>query len=98
MATKVLNTKEWVDFFNTILEKLNDEIYSRKLSELFAKFAHVNTGALRSSMFYSRNIAGAKANYASVEVDRGGSHDFVNQALNAFDVEAITSEALYGLY
>ena len=94
----VVGLAEWAVLFDKILDKLKDETFAREISELFARYAHVDTGFLRSSMYYSNGTAGSRAIYASVEVDRGGSHDFVTQALNAFDLEATVSEALYGLY
>lgn len=48
------------------------------------KFAHVDTGFMKSTIYHKRNVAGADAYYAGYEADRGGSHDYAQRAIKAF--------------
>lgn len=98
MKVSIFGLEGWAELFNKIADKLKVETFSRELAELMAKFVHVRTGNLKRSVYFYGDKAGARAIYASVEVDRGGSHDFVSRALNAFDLERTVTEELNGLY
>jgi hypothetical protein len=57
------------------------------LAASMRKFAHVDTGFLKNSIYHRGAFAGAKAPYAGYEADRGGDHDFATRALQSFDME-----------
>lgn len=98
MDISIINIAGWVTLLQNIRQKLNAEIFAKKLAELMQKFVHVRTGFLRSSIYYYGDKAGAAAAYAGYESAKGGSHDFVTRAINALDIEEIAQERLDGLY
>jgi len=57
---------------------------TQQLDEDMHKFAHVDTGFMKSTVYHKRNVAGADAYYAGYEADRGGSHDYAQRAIDAF--------------
>jgi hypothetical protein len=57
---------------------------TQQLDQDMHKFAHVDTGFMKSTVYHKRNVAGADAYYAGYEADRGGSHDYAQRAIDAF--------------
>jgi hypothetical protein len=71
-----------------MLQNMNDlELITKPLASGMRKHAHVDTGYMRSSVYHKRDHAGADADYAGFEADRGGSHDFAVRAIEGFDID-----------
>src|SRR3990172_153091 len=63
------------------------ELITGQLDESMSKFVHIVTGYLKSTIYHKGLIAGADAPYAGYEADRGGDHDFAQQAIDDFDMD-----------
>jgi len=63
------------------------ELITGQLDTSMNKFVHVITGYLKSTIYHKGLIAGADAPYAGYEADRGGDHDFAQQAIDDFDMD-----------
>lgn len=88
MSVKVIGADEIVSAFNEILENLNDgELVTTALASSMSDYVHVQSGYLKSTIYYSDWEAGATAPYAGFEADRGGSHAFDEKAIQSFDFE-----------
>lgn len=90
MATKVIviGANELAGDFEEMARIIKEEpeLITSQLDESMVKFAHVLTGYLRGSIYHKGPVAGADAPYAGYEDDRGGGHDFAEQAINDFDL------------
>lgn len=51
------------------------------------KYVPVVTGYLKSTIYYKRNVAGASAPYAGYVAEMGGSRDYPQRAMDAFDFD-----------
>lgn len=65
----------------------NRRLVTKRLDAGMNKYAHVITGYMKSTIYYTNLIAGADASYAGFEADRGGDHDFAQLAIDNFPVE-----------
>lgn len=68
-----------------LLEK--PELITEELDALMNKFAHVQTGYLKSTIYHKGNVAGADAPYAGYEEERGGDHAYATRAIEAWSIE-----------
>lgn len=98
MKVDISGLTGWTELFATFIQRLQIETFSKELASLMVRFVHVRTGNLKRSIYYYSDKVGARANYASVELDRGGEHDFVSRALKAFDLNRTVTGELNGLY
>lgn len=85
---QVYNLEAWIKYFQKLHDTLaQDDLYSKQLAESMRKFVHVRTGKLRRSIYFRGDRVGATAPYAYVEVLRGGTHNFVDRAIQVLDIE-----------
>ncbi len=66
----------------------NPDLVTIPLERSMTKFVHVDTGYLKSTIYRKAWEAGADAPYAGYEADRGGEHDYAEQAIEDFDIDA----------
>ncbi len=93
MAVKIIGARELHAALVGVLKNIgNLKLVTKRLEVDMRKFAHVDTGYMKSTIYHKFNIAGADAYYAGFEADRGGSHDFAQRAINAFPVEEYFNE------
>jgi hypothetical protein len=88
LTVKIIGLTELRADFQKIIDNIDDiEIITRDLADLMRDYVHVDTGYLQSTIYYSGNVAGASAEYAGHEADRGGDHDYATGAIMALDIE-----------
>ncbi len=88
MAVKIIGARALHAALVGVLQNIGDlSLVTERLEKDMTKYAHVETGYMKSTIYHTFNIAGADASYAGFEADRGGSHDFAQRAINAFPVE-----------
>ncbi len=93
MAVKIIGAKELHAALVGLIKNVgNKKLITKRLEVDMRKFAHVDTGYMKSTIYHTFNIAGADAYYAGFEADRRGSHDFAQRAINAFPVEEYFNE------
>lgn len=84
---KITGHKHVIQGLDQILDNIEDpEIITEDLAEGMRKYVHVQTGYLKSTIYYKHNVAGADAPYAGHEAARGGEHNFPQKAIDAFDI------------
>ena len=95
MAVKIIGAKKLQKALVIVLQNTGDmTLVTSRLAVDMTKYAHVVTGYMKSTIYHKRNIAGAEADYAGFEADRGGSHDYAQRAINAFPVEDYLDELI----
>jgi hypothetical protein len=88
LTVKIIGLVEMRADFAEIIKNIGDvEIITKELADLMSQYVHVDTGYLRSSIYYAGNSAGASAEYAGFEDDRGGSHAYGTRAAEDIDIE-----------
>jgi hypothetical protein len=89
MTIKIIGLPGLTEALKKIIENIGDvEIITKPLADLMRDYVHVDTGYLKSTIYHDGPVAGASAPYAGYETERGGSHDFASQAMEAFDISA----------
>lgn len=89
MAVRVIGLKELIGALDGMVEVIEDEkLVPEMLVHNMESFAHRRTGYLASTIYHKSNVAGASAPYAGYEADRGGSHDYAQRAIDAFNAGA----------
>jgi len=80
-----------------LIERI-DDIAPQMLEEDMHKFVHIITGHLKSTIYHKHALAGASANYAGYEADRGDrlaggktGHDYAQRAIDVFDMEKLAN-------
>lgn len=98
MTTKVyiIGADELSADFERMARIIKDEpeLITGQLDESMSRFAHVITGYLLGSIYHRGLVAGADAPYAGYEADKGGDHDFAEQAIEDFDLERYADEVV----
>lgn len=93
MAAKVIGARKLQRALTGVLQNIGDmSAITKRLEVDMTKYAHVDTGYMRGTIYHKRNIAGADAPYAGFEADRGKEHDFAQRAIDAFPVEEYFDE------
>lgn len=93
MAVKIIGAEKLHEALWAMIRRIEDySLITKQLARYMAIYAHVDTGYMKSTIYYKRNIAGASAPYAGFEADRGGEHDFAQKAIDAFRVDAYLGE------
>lgn len=93
MEIKVIGAQALHRALVEMLSRINDRsLITKRLEVDMRKYAHVITGYMKSTIYHNRMEAGADADYAGFEVDRGGTHDFAQRAINAFPVKEYLDE------
>lgn len=88
MAAKVIGAERLQRALNEMLQNIGDpSLIASRLDVDMTKYAHVDTGYMKGTIYHKGNIAGAKAEYAGYEADRGGEHDYAQRAIDVFPVE-----------
>jgi hypothetical protein len=89
LEIKVYRVKEIQKALQDVIKNIKDyELVTKPLADLMRDYVHVDTGYLKSTIYHDGPIAGADAPYAGYEDDRGGSHAYGAQAIEAFGLEA----------
>jgi hypothetical protein len=88
-SVRVIGAKELAIDFETMRRLIEEdpELITGQLADSMRKFVHVKSGHLKSTIYHKGLVAGADAGYAGYEADRGGEHDFAEQAIEDFDIE-----------
>lgn len=85
---KVIGAKKLQKALTEVLRNIEDvSSVTSRLDIDMTKYAHVDTGHMKGTIYHKDNIAGASAAYAGFEADRGGGHDYAQRAINAFSVK-----------
>lgn len=93
MEVKVIGAKALHRALVEVVSRIHKkELITEKLDVGMTKYAHVITGYMKSTIYHNRMEAGADAPYAGFEADRGGGHDYAQQAINAFPTEKYHDE------
>lgn len=88
MAVKIIGLDELERDLSMVIRNIKDlKFITTPLIRLEKKYAHVDTGYMRANIYHRSFGTEATAPYSGVEADRGGSHDFGQRAINAFDFE-----------
>ena len=92
-TARIIGARELHAVLIDILQNIGDLTFvTKRLAKDMTKFAHVDTGYMKGTIYHTFDIAGADAPYAGFEADRGGSHDFAQRAINAFPVDEYFNE------
>lgn len=76
-----------------MVSRINDKsLITERLDVGMRKYAHIITGHMKSTIYHNRMVAGADANYAGFEADRGRTHDYAQRAINAFPTDEYFDE------
>ena len=95
MTVKVIGAKRLQRALTEVLQNIGDvSLVTSRLAIDMTKYAHILTGYMKSTIYHKDNIAGAKADYAGYEADRGGEHDYAQRAIDAFPVEDYFDELI----
>lgn len=93
MGVKVTGVDEIHEALVEVVRRLHDKtLITSRLETGMRRHVHVITGYLKSTIYHDRMVAGADADYAGDEADKGGSHDYGQRAINAFPVEEYFDE------
>lgn len=96
-SVEIRGLDELSQVLGEIIKRLNNpELVTEPLALGMETYVHRVTGHLASTIEYEGNFAGATAPYAGVESDRGGSHDYASQAIEAFDLEGWADKIVEG--
>lgn len=88
MAVKTVGFDELDRDLRRVIQNIGDiEIITKQLDALMKKFVHVESGYLKSTIYYRKNVAGADAPYAGTEEERGGEHAYATRAIEAFNLK-----------
>ena len=88
MVVRIIGQKELHRALVGITQRVSNlEPVTKQLETDMRKYAHVITGYMRSTVYHTKNVAGADAYYAGFEADRGDDHDFAQRAIDAFPEE-----------
>lgn len=93
MTITVENAEEWADLVEKVLPTFKAKT-AEQLVENMQDVVHVDTGFLKSSINFQDDVVYSTAEYAGVEVQRGGDHDFVGIAIEMTDTDKIMEEVL----
>lgn len=95
MATRVIGAERLQRALNDVLQNILDiSLVTSRLDIDMTKYAHVDTGYLKGTIYHKDNIAGAKAEYAGYEADRSTEHDYAQKAIDVFPVEDYFDEVV----
>lgn len=91
MAVRILGAAEVHRALVAVQSQIGEirRIIPKMLDPDLHKYAHVITGYMKSTIYQKYGQAGADAYYAGFEADRGGEHDFAQQAIDDFDWEEL---------
>lgn len=93
MGVRVIGARALHRALAEVISRINDKsLITERLEVGMREHAHVITGYMRSTIYHNENIAGADANYAGSEADRGGAHDYAQRAIDTFPVEEYLDE------
>lgn len=86
MADKVIGLTPLIADLQTMHKLQQDpKLITRPLARAMTSCVHVDSGYLRSTIYYQNNVAGARAPYAGTEEERGGSHAYATRAIDSFN-------------
>jgi hypothetical protein len=89
LEIKVYRVKEIQKALQDVIKNIKDyELITKPLANLMRDYVHIDTSYLKGTIYHDGPIAGASAPYAGYEDDRGGSHAYGAQAIEAFGLEA----------
>ncbi len=87
MGAKVIGAKELLAAVKEMAGLIGDPaVAARLLEPELEAAAPVLTGFLRSSVYHTGNVVGARAPYAGIVADRPG-RDYAQDAMNRFPME-----------
>lgn len=98
MKIDVLNVAAWTIALEKLEKSIEPAVFARELAMFMRRFVHIHTGFLKSTIYSYGDKAGATAVYAGYEAARGGSHDFVERAIMALDIDKKVTEGINGFY
>jgi len=82
----VQGVEYWTGRLTQLQERITTAFFIKIVADLVRIYVHIITGFLQSSVKDTyEDMVVVEALYASYEMERGGSHDFVELALNTFD-------------
>ncbi len=95
MAVRIIGARQLQRALAEVLQNIGDvSLITSRLVIDMTKYAHVDTGHLKGTIYRKDNIAGARADYAGFEADRDAAHDYAQRAIDAFPVEDYFDEVV----
>lgn len=95
MTVKIIGLDDLIKALEAVGVNVEDpELITKALAGLMREYVHIDSAYLQSTIDYSANAAGASADYAGYEADRGGDHDYAMLAIDAFDMEVYSNQVV----